>query len=107
MTKAEAAEVLEYLKAMYPNTYGKTTDKGLELAVGGWADAFEDMPVEAVMAAAKAYVATSTEGFAPTPGQIRDIIFRAMEKQNTEGLPCEDEAVMLVKSATANGNYGS
>ena len=107
MTKAEAAEVLEYLKAMYPNTYGKTTDKGLELAVGGWADAFEDMPVEAVMAAAKAYVATSTEGFAPTPGQIRDIIFRAMEKQNTEGLPSEDEAVMLVKSATANGNYGS
>lgn len=107
MTKAEAAEVLEYLKAMYPNTYGKTTDKGLELAVGGWADAFSDMPVEAVMAAAKAYVATSTEGFAPTPGQIRDIIFRAMEKQSAEGLPSEDEAVMLVKSAVANGNYGS
>ena len=107
MTKAEAAEVLEYLKAMYPNTYGKTTDKGLELAVGGWADAFEDMPVEAVMAAAKAYVATSTEGFAPTPGQIRDIVFRAMEKQNTEGLPSEEEAVMLVKSAAANSGYGS
>lgn len=107
MTKAEAAEVLEYLKAMYPNTYGKTTDKGLELAVGGWADAFSDMPVEAVMAAAKAYVATSTEGFAPTPGQIRDIIFQAMEKQNAEGLPSEEEAVMLVKSAAANGNYGS
>lgn len=107
MTKAEAAEVLEYLKAMYPNTYGKTTDKGLELAVQGWVDAFEDMPVEAVIAALKAYISTDTKGFAPVPGQIRDIIFRAMEKQNAEGLPSEEEAVMLVKSAAANSGYNS
>ena len=107
MTAIEASAVLEYLKAAYPVAYVKTDDSGLKTAITVWANAFEDMPVEAVMAALKAYISTDTTGRAPVPGQIRDIIFRAMEKQSNAGLPSEEEAVMLVKSAAANGNYGS
>lgn len=59
------------------------------------------------MAAVKVYIATDTTGFAPKIGQLRDIIFRAVEKQNAEGLPSEEEAVMLVKSAAANSGYNS
>lgn len=107
MTAIEASAVLEYLKAAYPIAYAKTDDSGLKTAITVWADVFEDMPVEAVKAALKAYISADTTGRAPAPGQIRDIIFRAMEKQNAEGLPSEDEAVMLVKSAAANSGYNS
>lgn len=107
MTAIEASAVLEYLKAAYPIAYAKTDDSGLKTAIAVWADAFEDMPVEAVKAALKAYISADTTGRAPAPGQIRDIIFRAMEKQSAEGLPSEEEAVMLVKSAAANSGYNS
>lgn len=107
MTAIEASAVLEYLKAAYPIAYAKTDDSGLKTAITVWVDAFEDMPVEAVKAALKAYISADTTGRAPAPGQIRDIIFRAMEKQSNAGLPSEDEAVMLVKSAAANSGYNS
>lgn len=107
MTAIEASAVLEYLKAAYPIAYAKTDDSGLKTAITVWADVFEDMPVEAVMAALKAYISADTSGRAPAPGQIRDIIFRAMEKQNNSGLPSEEKAVMLVKSAAANSGYNS
>lgn len=107
MTAIEASAVLEYLKAAYPIAYAKTDDSGLKTAITVWVDVFEDMPVEAVKAALKAYISADTTGRAPAPGQIRDIIFRAMEKQSNAGLPSEEEAVMLVKSAAANGGYGS
>lgn len=107
MTAIEASAVLEYLKAAYPIAYAKTDDSGLKTAITVWVDVFEDMPVEAVKAALKAYISADTTGRAPAPGQIRDIIFQAMEKQNPEGLPSEEEAVMLVKSAAANSGYNS
>lgn len=107
MTAIEASTVLEYLKAAYPIAYAKTDDSGLKTAITVWVDVFEDMPVEAVKAALKAYISADTTGRAPAPGQIRDIIFRAMEKQSNAGLPSEEKAVMLVKSAAANSGYGS
>ena len=106
MTKTEAVSVLSLIATEYPNEY-KFDAKQMSTKADTWAEMFDDMPVEAVMTAAKAYIATDTTGFAPKIGQLRDIIFRAMEKQDNSGLPSEEEAVMLVKSATANGNYGS
>ena len=107
MNKTETAQIINLIRVYYRNAFNGITPQEIEDTVTAWADLFADMPVEAVRAAVKVFAATDTTGYPPAPGQIRDIIFRAMEKQDSSGLPSEEEAVMLVKSATANGNYGS
>ena len=96
MTIQETGTIMRILKANYPN-WGADKDTLLL-----WSQMFADIPVEAVGAAVKAFIANDDKGFAPVIGQIMQIIVKANTNDMGEG-----EAWAKVRKAIGNGIYGS
>ena len=95
MTISETGKIMDILKAAYPNW--SATKNTLIL----WSQMFVDVPVEVVGAAVKSYIATDLKGFAPSIGQINNIIAQSAE------VLTEDEAWVMVRKAIGNGLYGA
>ena len=77
-----------------------TLTKPSKDTLAAWAALFTDEPLEMVMAGVKAFIACDTKGFAPSIGQIKEVIHTP---------PCdmtESEAWTLVRKAISNGIYG-
>ena len=94
MTVQETAKVFKVLQGAYPNW------KPSKDTLAAWAALFTDEPLETVMAGVKAFIACDTKGFAPSIGQIKEVIHTP---------PCdmtESEAWALVRKAISNGIYG-
>ena len=94
MTVQETAKVFKVLQGAYPSW------KPSKDTLAAWAALFTDEPLEMVMAGVKAFIACDTKGFAPSIGQIKEIIHTP---------PCdmtESEAWVLVRKAISNGIYG-
>lgn len=101
MTKKDANRIIGILQANYPDTTKDMTDDAYMVKVNLWADAFKDEPYELVAAAVKAYIANSTERFAPNIGQIKEQIRRLTHPDElTEG-----EAWALVQKAIRRAGY--
>lgn len=103
MNKRDANRIIGILQANYPDTTKDMTDEAYMVKVNLWADAFKDEPYELVAAAVKAYIANSTERFAPNIGQIKEQIRRLTHPDElTEG-----EAWALVQKAMRNATYNA
>ena len=101
MTKKDANRIIGILQANYPDTTKDMTDEAYMVKVNLWADAFKDEPYELVAAAVKAYIANSTERFAPNIGQVKEQIWRLTHPDElTEG-----EAWALVQKAIRRAGY--
>ena len=101
MNKRDANRIIGILQANYPDTTRDMTDDAYMVKVNLWADAFMDEPYELVAAAVKAYIANSTERFAPNIGQIKEQIRQLTHPDElTEG-----EAWALVQKAIRRAGY--
>ena len=94
MTVQETAKVFKVLQGAYPNW------KPSKDTLAAWAALFTDEPLEMVVAGVKAFIACDTKGFAPSIGQIKDIIHKPICEMT------ESEAWALVRKAISNGIYG-
>lgn len=99
MTVKEARKLIAVFMVIYPNY--KPIDT--ELAATVWADATEEYSYEQVNMALKAYMKSSTSGFAPTPGQLIDKIHFITQPPDLN----ETEAWSLVSNAIRRSAYDS
>ena len=100
MTRDEAKRIIRIIAATYPNYY--KTQQRLSDAVDVWAMIFAHDSADIVNAALAVYMSRSNE-FAPTPGQLKDIIYRELNRDE----PSEIEAWNMVAKAIRNGTYGA
>lgn len=100
MEREDAKRIVRIISAAYPS-YHKS-EQTLTDAVELWAMIFAEDHVIAVEAALKVYLSQPHE-FAPTPGQIKEIMFNMANPD----MLTEQEAWSLVLKALRNSLYGS
>lgn len=99
MTDREAKKIIAVMMVIYPNYKPGNTD----LTASTWADILSDYSYEQVNMGLKSYARSSTSGFAPSPGQVADIIEQTIHPADLN----EQEAWSLVANALRNGIYNS
>ena len=99
MTRDETKQLLMAIFATYPNF--KVQDK--TIALNTWTMLLEEYDFKSIQLAFKTYATTDTKGFAPSPGQLIDLLYI---KNKSEELS-EGEAWGLVSKAIMKGNYSS
>ena len=103
MNRLECSLVLGTLQSAFPSFY-----KGMERErVAGisdlWTKMFEDDDFKAVMAAVQVLIATRTESYPPTIGEVKE---RLAQLRNPNDIS-EQEAWAMVSKACQNGYYHS
>ena len=101
MTREEAKTILRIITASYQNAY-KDTPQRLKDAITVWAVIFKDDEYALVESALYTYINSKNE-FPPTPGQIRDIMYRMSHPNELS----EGDAWNMVRRAIGNGLYGA
>ena len=102
MTAQEILEILSVIRVTYPDRIQKTQED-IQAEVKAWLRWFKDEPYEVVITALDSFILSDTKGFAPKPGQIKDIIFKMKNPVQIDA----DEAWNMVSKALRNGIYGS
>lgn len=102
MTRDETTAILGVLQTAFPAFYRTATRQDAMNAIVLWSELFADDPAEIVSAAVKALIATKTEGYPPTIGEVK----AKMQALSGPGELAEGEAWALVEKATRNGIYG-
>ena len=105
MTTRETAQLVYVMRAAYPKTYEKFTNKDFENLILAWEMVLEDYTYQQASAGLKTYLASDTKGFPPSPGQVVDCIHKIIKPQSDEltGL----EAWALVRRAISNSIYNA
>lgn len=99
MTREEVQDFLAMVQGAYPSY--KPPDK--TVATNAWFLIFEDFNKDGVTLAFKAYMTMNTTGFAPSPGQLIEIMQTITNPQEIS----EMEAWSLVKKAISHSSYNS
>lgn len=99
MTEKEVRQLLAMTQAVYPN-YNPPSK---EAAVNAWLMCLSEYDNNVVMAAFKAYMTTNTSGFAPTPGQLIEILQTLTQPSELNEL----EAWSIVRKALRNCGYNA
>jgi len=99
MTRDETKRIVMIIVSTYPNF--KPLD--MSFTVDAWSTMLSDYSYNEIALALKAYVTTSSSGFAPDPGQIIDKIYMVEDFNQLN----EMEAWALVSKALRNGYYGA
>ena len=99
MNKAEVAKVTLFLKATYPLAYKNIND---DLVIEAWFELFADDDAGLVVAAVKAFASTDNEGFPPTPGKIKNMIYKLTNPQ----VMTEQEAWNVVRKSLSYYHAG-
>lgn len=103
MTVAQMGQVMDVLTIAYPQFYRRQSDEERTKALILWTSMFDAEPVELVVAAVKALVATKEDDWPPTIGAVK-----ARIRQITVPVEMtEAEAWALVHRAVRNSLYGS
>lgn len=103
MNRQQTTTILAILKAAYPHAFKDMTTEDAKIMINLWEQMFTEEPYEEVNAAVKALIATRTEGYTPTIGEVKEQIARL---KNTSDID-ENTAWMLVSKACRNGLYGA
>lgn len=101
MTKTETEMIIRVLEAAYPMFYRNKTADDRRDALRLWYDMFAEDDGVLVGAAVKAYIATSTSGFPPDIGQIKQ---RLVKLKNPDMLD-EAQAWAIVSRAIQRSGY--
>lgn len=99
MTEKEVRQLLAMTQAVYPNY----NPPSREAAVNAWLMCLSEYDNNVVMVAFKAYMTTSTSGFAPVPGQLIEILQTLTQPKELNEL----EAWSMVRKALRNCSYNS
>lgn len=103
MTRQEVAKMFFMVKATYPRMFKDFGETETNNFIDAWCMVFNDIPAEQGYAGLKTYLSTETSGFPPSPGQIKDCIYR----MTPDAIPNEMSAWSLVVKAVRNSNYNS
>ena len=103
MTREETLRILAVLRAAYPNFYKGMEREELQSIAALWQEMFLEDEYAVVALAAKALIASSSSGYPPVIGQIKEKI-RLLRSPKAM---CGEEAWSLVRRALSNGLYGS
>lgn len=101
MTKQETEMIIRVLEAAYPGFYRNKTADDRREALRLWHDMFAEDSGTMVGAAVKAYIATSTSGFPPDIGQIKQRLVRLRYPDMLD----EAQAWALVSKAIGRSTY--
>lgn len=103
MTKEETREVLRVIRASYPHSFNKMSidDKKNLLAV--WTDMFAEDDVILVLTAVKSYIRTNPSQFAPSVGQIVEMMDKLSHPERIDA----DTAWSMVYKALSNSIYNA
>ena len=101
MTRKATEMILATLAVAYPHAYAKTTDADAEPIIQLWMRQFDGYGGKEVGMAVDALIATRTQGYAPTIGEIKDQIVKLRQKDALS----ETEAWALVAKACRSGLY--
>lgn len=99
MNREESKQVLMVTQSAFPNW--KIPDK--TVAVNLWQTMFADYDYQLVMTALQTYITSDRSGFAPSIGQLLDIIRKLTTEEDMNG----NEAWALVNNALRNSTYNS
>ena len=101
MNTLESNLVLGTLQSAFPSFYRGLGQKAARDIADLWAKMFEDDDFKSVMAAVQALIATRTEGYPPTIGEVKEKLgqLRCPEELS------EQDAWALVSKACQNGYY--
>lgn len=99
MTRDETKKIIMVISASYPNF--KPQD--LRMTVDVWHSMLDEYSYIQVSTALKAYIASDTSGFAPSIGQVIELMKKIEEPEELN----EMEAWGLVSRAIRNGYYGA
>lgn len=99
MNKMEAMKLLAVIKVSFPNF----RPDDIDMAADVWADVLSDFSYQQLGMALKTYIRTNTSGFAPSPGQLIELLSSVKHSKDET----ETEAWMRVAIALRNGAYGS
>lgn len=100
MLLEDTAMLLARIKATYPNWKPEVSNETL---LAAWHDILQDVSAGEAYAALKAYICSNTSGFAPSPGQLIQIIHKKDEQDELT----PEEAWALVYRAICNSGYSS
>jgi len=98
MSITDAKKLIASMMAVYEN-YNPKDPEGLTAKM--WADTMPDYSYTQADAALRSYIRSSTSGFAPTPGQLIDIIHTMTTPQELN----EMEAWAVVRTAIGRSGY--
>jgi hypothetical protein len=98
MQITDATKILIQIQTTYPNWKPQTD---FQLVIQIWAEYLEPYSYEECRAALHAYATSNTSGFAPSPGQLIELIDRMKRPQELNG----QEAWHLVMNAVRNSGY--
>jgi len=101
MTLEETGAVMDVLRTAYPRFYGGPEAPDEVQTLKLWRGMFLDDDVAAVLAAVKCFIAEDQKGYAPSIGQIKNIMVRLMDRDSLD----ETQAWELLRRAAANSAY--
>lgn len=99
MSSEETMKILAIIQATFPTWRVSDADK--EFTLKAWHTVLADYPYEQIVYALKAYIKTDTKGFAPSPGQLINMLV----SHTKDDTPDEGMAWTLVHKAIRNGTY--
>lgn len=103
MNLHETGMVLDVLETAYPRMFSGPGSFDRQKTLGLWAKMFADDDAAVVAAAAKCFIAGDTKGFAPSIGQLKNIMLRLRDPGGLD----EDQAWELIRKAASNSGYGA
>lgn len=101
MNVKETTELLNFIRANYPNAFSGQTETSAVIQIKSWTAALAGKSYDECLGAFGAYLATDTSGFAPTPGKLNAIIADA---HNAE-LPSPEQTIADYRKAMQNCGY--
>ncbi len=103
MTLSETGQVMDLLRIAYPRFYAGADAPDPRDTLTLWATMFEPYPLEIVLAAVKAHIATDIKGYPPVIGQIMAKVRQITEPRERT----EQEAWSIVLRAIRNSGYSA
>lgn len=104
MNLKETLQIMAVIKSEYPSFGGRDlSGSDLDRKAALWQEMFADDDYRLAAAALKCFIAEDTKGFAPSIGQIKDIMVRLMDADGMD----EDRAWELLRQAVSRSGYGA
>ena len=103
MTRKEVVSILAILQAAFPSFYRGVERHERDAIISLWEDMFRDDDPKLVAGAVKALIATKTEGYPPTIGEVKEHVRRITKPREMT----EQEAWAHISKALRNSLYGS
>lgn len=101
MTYEETRQVLRVIRVAYPNSFNRMTTEDKNDFLSVWSDMFANDDPMLVMTAVKSYIRSNTSQFAPSVGQIVDLMQKISHPKTIDA----DTAWNMVYKALGNSGY--